>query len=70
MDYFTLAAIYMTIRDMETTRNMESYKELKHIQKLNNMKSQIINTKMFEKPVINHKKKMGHPIIQPRGQNH
>jgi hypothetical protein len=64
MDYLTLAAIYMTIRDMEKS------KELKHNQKINNMKSQIINTKMFEKPVINHKKKMGHPIIQPRGQNH
>ncbi len=64
MDYLTLAAIYMTIRDMEKS------KELKHNQKINNMKSQIINTKMFEKSVINHKKKMGHPIIQPRGQNH
>ena len=70
MDYFTIAAIYTTIRDMESLGDMKISKELKNIQKLNNMKSQIINTKMFEKPVINYKKKMGHPIIQPRGQNH
>ena len=64
MDYFTIESIYMTIRDMESS------KELKHNQKINNTKSQIINTKTFEKPVINYKKKMGHPIIQPRGLNH
>jgi len=63
MEYYTLAVIYLTIRDMESSN------DIKHIQNIN-MKSQIINTKMFEKPVINYKKKMGHPIIQPRGQNH
>ena len=73
MNYYTFAAISLVINDMESSRKKEVSKELltiKNIDKFNGEGYHFLNKKKYDKPIINYKKRVNHPIIQPRGQNH